>query len=192
MAVWQTSAQGTLDALAPRLPAMMDRAWFPGAMRTFADFQARYNSTNAKLQRLLPARPPAPPSPPPKPGSKLTPVPGACRDKAGGYSARIETLSSAAGDGGLVQFSQCMALCTSLGLKCDAVDIGGKAPAAGKDKPLNWCAVWGAQLTGKEAYNKTAFRFRCDESCADGTGGRVCRGDTAKNADTCYRREPFC
>jgi len=56
MAVWQTSAQGTLDALAPRLPAMMDRAWFPGAMRTCADFQSRYNSTNAKLQRLLPAR----------------------------------------------------------------------------------------------------------------------------------------
>jgi hypothetical protein len=36
---------------------MMDRAWNLGAMRTFADFQTRYNSTNAKLQRLLPARP---------------------------------------------------------------------------------------------------------------------------------------
>ena len=55
MAVWSTPASTTFDELAARVPAMMDRAWAPQAMRSFADYQARANKTNALLQRLVSA-----------------------------------------------------------------------------------------------------------------------------------------
>jgi hypothetical protein len=43
-----------IPALRERLAAMSERIWNPGAGRTFADFTARFRSTDEKLTLLLP------------------------------------------------------------------------------------------------------------------------------------------
>jgi hexosaminidase len=54
MVTWCMSDDKEIPALRERLAAMSERIWNPGAGRTFADFTARFRSTDEKLTLLLP------------------------------------------------------------------------------------------------------------------------------------------
>eukprot|EP00040_Diaphanoeca_grandis_P034105 m.210128 g.210128 ORF g.210128 m.210128 type:complete len:709 (+) comp33064_c0_seq1:323-2449(+) len=186
MAVWQTSASVTLSTLSARVPAMADRSWTPYAMRTYADFQVRYTSTDAKLQSILsaviPQPPPPPPAPPPVPNGTFTPSPGACRDQSGDHGPRLEHEGS-------ISVVDCRQKCLSLGLRCDAYDIDGHPPVT----IVPWCGVWGETLTPNDASNSSTPAAEAFVYKNDGSGTRVCRGDVKAGAfNTCFRRPPLC
>ena len=123
--------------------------------------------------------PAVPPPPAPAPGGAFTPMHGACRDAQGLYSARLD-------HEGTIQFSACAERCMALGLRCDAFDVFGPAPANGSDPQVGWCGVWGDTLTAADAGGNFTFQP------ANG-GTRVCRGDPAAgNGNTCFHRPPFC
>jgi hexosaminidase len=52
MSIWETTEQGFFDAERSRLPAMAERLWNPKANKLFTNFERRYNSTNALLDRI--------------------------------------------------------------------------------------------------------------------------------------------
>jgi hexosaminidase len=54
MVTWSMPDDKEIPALRERLAAMGERLWNPGAGRTFADFAARFSSTDGKLMLLLP------------------------------------------------------------------------------------------------------------------------------------------
>lgn len=184
---WGQRSDVMLQGLRQKAPAMADRSWSPMAMRSYVDFESRFNKTDATLQRLiagvLPPSPPpppspSPPSPPPVPNGNFSSQPGACRDQQGGYSARVEQHS--------IKYSACKAKCDSLGMRCDAMDINGAVPSSqNKDPTLEWCGVWGTTITANDASSR--FQFY------PASGQRVCRGDAAAGeTNTCFRRPPFC
>ena len=182
------------------VPAFSDRQHDPQAMRSFADFSKRYGSADARLGLLLAAasgKPaPRPSPPPPSPSSlKFVPMAGACRTASGKDGPRIETEMFP------VKYSQCKQRCEALSERCDAFDtccgMTGKAPAAGTDPTLSWCAIWGRNITAADA-----------SVCLQGAGftnatwtffegslphGRVCWGDPHEGpANTCFGRAPHC
>jgi len=55
----------------------------------------------------------------------------------------------------------------------------------GADETVQWCGVWGTNITASDA--DLDFQF------VAGTGGRVCHGDPkAGRSNTCFHRPPNC